>query len=144
MAKALIIRTNGTVQAVEIGEGKYDIISDTVGGIFDSVSNNLLDIVGYVNDMGLLIGLEPNPMGTGMFGHVIVGDIVISRVNDEGETIDLGEPYFTERFASLVRQVNSDEETKQRLAEMRDMRAQEPMKIFGLDENFQVVGDEKF
>jgi len=133
MAKALIVRTNGTVEQTNIGEGSYNIISETVGGIFDSVSNNHLDIVGYVHDSGLLIGLEPNPMGCGLFGHIIVGDIVVSKTDAEGETIDLDDSYFGSNFAKLASVLNTDEELKKDLAVIRDQRAKEPMKIYGLN-----------
>ena len=133
MAKALIVRTNGTVEQTNIGEGSYNIISDTVGGIFDSVSNSVLDIVGYVHDSGLLIGLEPNPMGCGLFGHIIVGDIVVSKTDTQGETIDLDDSYFESNFAELTSVLNTDEELKKDLAVIRDERAKEPMKIYGLN-----------
>jgi hypothetical protein len=68
-----------------------------------------------------------------LFGHIIVGDIVVSKTDAEGETIDLDDSYFGSNFAKLASVLNTDEELKKDLAVIRDQRAKEPMKIYGLN-----------
>jgi hypothetical protein len=61
----------------------YISIQNLVGGNFDCVRTDLgkpdeVAIVGYVNDMGLVINLELNYLATALFGREIRGDAVVT------------------------------------------------------------------
>lgn len=60
-------------------------INEMVGGWFDAVVSG--DLVGYVHDEGLLLGLPMNPIATALLGQIIVGPCVLFRHhNERGET----------------------------------------------------------
>lgn len=67
-------------------------ISSVVEGWFDCVypfspdpDAKTLDIVGYVNDEGLLDGLEPNTIASALFGRYLVGRcVVVGTLNPDG------------------------------------------------------------
>lgn len=69
--------------------GIAEFINATVGGWFDAVHpypSNDLNIVGYVNDEGLLMGLEPNIVASALFGRVLVGTaVVVGALDEEGQ-----------------------------------------------------------
>ena len=69
--------------------GISEFINTAVGGWFDAVHpypNDDLNIVGYVHDEGLLMGLEPNPVASALFGRFLVGTVVVvGALNEEGK-----------------------------------------------------------
>lgn len=68
-------------------------IRSVVEGWFDCVypfspysDSHTLNIVGYVNDEGLLNGLEPNTIASALFGRYLVGRcVVVGTVNPYGD-----------------------------------------------------------
>lgn len=97
MAKALIIRTDGSHQVKDFAEGKsYNLLRESVGGWIECVALPNLDIDMWVNEEGKLNGLAPNTIGTMLwitqYGYtdLIVGDIVLTGGADsEGTTLGL-------------------------------------------------------
>lgn len=113
MAKAVIIKTDGTksVAEFEVG-GSYDLLSETVGGLIECVTLRDKDFCDmWVNENGKFSGLEQNPIATAlwvdMYGttDVIMGDVIITGGTDEeGETLGLSEP-LVEFFMKYDREV---------------------------------------
>ena len=77
------------ITVVNNEEGIAHFINTAVGGWFDAVHpfpNDDLNIVGYVHDEGLLMGLEPNPVASALFGRFLVGTVVVvGALNEEGK-----------------------------------------------------------
>lgn len=79
--KGLIIAPD-SVTAIPLGN--HTTINEQVGGWFDCARQD--DLVGYVHDEGLLIGLPLNPIATALFGRIIVGNcVVFNSVDSKGE-----------------------------------------------------------
>ena len=97
MELAVIITTDGDKSIVEFEKGNsYNLLSDTVGGLIQCVQ--LTDKWGvdmWLNDEGKLIGLPQNPIATALWDDmypgtdVMMGDIILTQTDDEGETIGL-------------------------------------------------------
>lgn len=87
MTKALIIKTDGTSEIVNIaGTSHLEALQSIVGGWIDCVRSENHPVVGYVNDEGLLLGLPINPVATAFFGRILVGDaVVFGAYDEEGE-----------------------------------------------------------
>lgn len=84
MTKALIIKTSGETQLVNIaGTNNLEALQSIVGGWIDCVRSETHPVVGYVNDEGLMLGLPLNPIATAFFGRVLVGDAVLFGAYDE-------------------------------------------------------------
>lgn len=85
MTKALLIKTTGELEVTNLPEeNAYDRLNELCGGWLDCV--RLDDVVGYVNDEGLLIGLTPNVFASALFGQPLVGDcVVVGSLNESGE-----------------------------------------------------------
>lgn len=73
-------------------------LNEMIGGWFTAVtsSHSTSNLVGYIHDEGLLLGLPLNPIATALFGSIIVGPCVVFRcVNDQnkydGEDYSLSE-----------------------------------------------------
>jgi hypothetical protein len=90
MIKVIQIGTDNVVgvnlHTKESGIGEY--LNNAVGGWFDCVHNSDLEIVGYVHDEGLLLGLDINPIATALFGQVLVGTCVIVGALDANGVYD--------------------------------------------------------
>lgn len=105
MAQALIIKPTGEVEPVIIPEENgHLVLKELCEGWLDCVYAE--DIVGYVNDEGLLIGLEPNALASLLFNRPLVGNVVVvGALNDEGEcdgeNHDIPE-HFTPEHLSLI------------------------------------------
>lgn len=65
---------------------RHQLINAIVEGHFDCVRpvrGN--DFVGYVNDEGLLLGMEPNALASAIFGQFLCGPcVIVGTVNDKG------------------------------------------------------------
>lgn len=113
MAQALLIKTTGEVEATTIPEENgYQVLNELCEGWLDCVRND--DIVGYVNDEGLLIGLEPNILASILFGRPLVGNVVVlGALNDEGEydgeNHDIPEQYLSPAFREIAEAFVSNE-----------------------------------
>lgn len=109
MAKALIIRTDGTHEVKEFNAGEsYDTISKGVGGWIELVQLPKLNVDMWVNEEGKLKGLGYNFFGTILWEmqygltEMIVGDIVLTGgVDDEGDTLGLSEETL-QKFLMLI------------------------------------------
>ena len=85
MNKALIIPAKGTPYTTMVAHPEGDFINKTVGGWFDCVRSEHFH--GYVNDTGLIDGLDLNPVASVMFGQMLAGDcIVFGSFNAQGES----------------------------------------------------------
>lgn len=139
MTKALLIKTSGEHQPLELPEGNsYEVLRDAVGGLIDCVRNETL--VGYVNDEGLLIGLEPNIVASAMFGRPLVGDCVVtSAVNEQGEydgaDYDAPEALFGAKFAAFVMFVLNEPSIRESIeANIAEIMADPSPKVIALSE----------
>ena len=117
MATALVIKTTGEVETTDIPtENGYLVLNELCGGWIDCVRND--DIVGYVNDEGLLIGLDPNILASVLFGRPLVGDVVVLGALSEegeydGENHDVPEQYLSDRFREVASALLADERVEQ-------------------------------
>jgi hypothetical protein len=69
------------------GTPMHEVINAQVGGHFDSVRPMRREqkFIGYVNDEGLLMGLEPNALASAIFGRFLAGPcVILGTVNDHG------------------------------------------------------------
>ncbi len=114
MATALLIKTTGEVEVTTVPEENgYQVLNELCGGWIDCVRNE--DIVGYVNDEGLLIGLDPNVLASVLFGRPLVGDVVVLGALSEegeydGENHDVPEQYLSDNFLKVAELFLSSEE----------------------------------
>jgi len=139
MTKAVILRTLGTVEQIDLPDedGGYAVIRDAVGGYIDAVRAD--DFIGYVHDEGLLIGLAPNVMATFLFARPIVGDVVIvGCLNERGEYD--GENYdvpteIVEMATEKALAMNTHEEFRQRVVAGRDRIMGDPIKVYAQNES---------
>lgn len=77
MTTALLIKTDGELSKVAITEGSDGLyeLQGYVGGYIDCVRGD--DIVGYVNDEGIIMGLEHNLVASYIFKRHLFGDVVV-------------------------------------------------------------------
>ena len=114
MATALLIKTTGEVEVTTVPEENgYQVLNELCGGWIDYVRNE--DIVGYVNDEGLLIGLDANVLASVLFGRPLVGDVVVLGALSEegeydGENHDVPEQYLSDRFREVASALLADEQ----------------------------------
>jgi hypothetical protein len=77
-----LIIAHNSITSIPLGD--HTTIHEQVGGWFDCARQD--DLVGYVHDEGLLIGLPLNPVATALFGRIIVGNCVVyNSVDSKGE-----------------------------------------------------------
>lgn len=113
MTKALLVKATGEITQLDLPkDDAYDIIKEAVGGWIDSARTD--EVVGYVHDEGLLIGLRVNAVCSLLFGRPLVGDIVlVGCLNEYGENDgddhDLPDQFLSENFLGLAHDMNSDE-----------------------------------
>lgn len=114
MTKALLIKTTGELEITDIPtENGHRVLNELCGGWLDCV--RLDDVVGYVNDEGLLIGLEPNVFASALFGRPLVGNcVVVGSLNErgeyDGENHDVPDHLCDPRVAMLAYLLANDEE----------------------------------
>ena len=120
MATAVIIRSSGEVSTQDIPtEDGHTLIHEIVGGWFDCVRGE--EIVGYVHDEGLLIGLPVNVVASMLFQRPLVGDcVVIGSLNEkgeyDGENHDVPSAYTSGRFFDFAKEIAESEVIKEMLA----------------------------
>jgi hypothetical protein len=90
VTKALVIKTDGSAPTIrEIPQGDtYSVIKEVIasptGGWFDCVPGALFH--GYVNDTGIIEGLNLNPIASILFRRIICGDaILFGSLSPQGE-----------------------------------------------------------
>lgn len=116
---ALLITTEGEVKPTTLpDDGAHLVLNDLCGGWLDCVRTD--EIVGYVNDEGLLIGLAPNLIASALFQRPLVGDcVVVGALNErgeyDGENHDVPAKYLSPSFALLATALSSDEEYRRLL-----------------------------
>lgn len=122
MAKAVAVLPEGKAFTFELGDESYKRIVEVIGGYIDSVSHPDVDnVIGYVHDEGLLIGLEPNNWASYVFDRPLVGPLVLvgtlnSDGERDGEDYDAPEKFQTQEFADFIADFNTNEELKSLLA----------------------------
>lgn len=99
--KALVARTDGTREVVEIIDGTLlHFAQGIVGGFVDVVnvrSRHLGDVSIWVNDEGKLLEMDLNKFASaltadGEYGQAIAGDVVITGgVDGEGNSLGLSD-----------------------------------------------------
>lgn len=120
MATAVIIKSSGEVFTQDIpSENGHTLIHEIVGGWFDCVRGE--EIVGYVHDEGLLIGLPVNAVASMLFQRPLVGDcVVIGSLNErgeyDGENHDVPMAYTSGRFFDFAKEVAENETIQEMLA----------------------------
>ena len=121
MTKALLIKTTGELEVTNLpDENAHLVLNELCGGWLDCV--RLEDVVGYVNDEGLLIGLAPNVFASALFGRPLVGDcVVVGSLNErgeyDGENHDVPEFLCDPRVALLASLMARDEQIAGMVAE---------------------------
>jgi hypothetical protein len=90
--KALLIYVDGSVKRVEIN-GLADL-QKHVGGYIEGVQVSGTSQFGYVNEEGLLLGLEQNPLASKLTNTYIVGNmVVLGPVDKNGNNTDVSEAF---------------------------------------------------
>lgn len=119
MTTALLVKANGEVRHIDLPVADAHImVHHMVGGWFDVVRHPLRnDLHAYVNDEGLLLKQEINVAMTYLFNQVLVGDVVLSRVSDDGSEADFA---VDEATIDLYTRCNTNEETKKNLQPLAD------------------------
>lgn len=113
MATALVITAGGDLYQTDIPtEDGHTLIHEIVGGWFDCVRGE--EIVGYVHDEGLLIGLPVNAVASMLFQRPLVGDcVVIGSLNEQGEydgeNHDVPKAYTSGRFYDFASEIVNNE-----------------------------------
>jgi len=113
MATAVVIRSSGEVFTQDIPtEDGHTLIHEIVGGWFDCVRGE--EIVGYVHDEGLLIGLPLNAVASMLFQRPLVGDcVVIGSLNEkgeyDGENHDVPKAFTSGRFFDFAKEIAESE-----------------------------------
>lgn len=98
MIKGLILHANGNVEWKEVREysnGQLEDLQDIVGGYIECVY--LGDYVGFCNEEGWLIGLQPNAH----FYGTIAGDVVYFKDLPDGDigSLDESDELIIEKLA---------------------------------------------
>jgi hypothetical protein len=83
IVEAILLPSGINTEPTEVLVDDYTSIQNLVGGNFDCVRTDLgkpeeVALVGYVNDMGLVINLELNYLASALFGREIRGDAVVT------------------------------------------------------------------
>ena len=93
--KALRISTVGDIEVIDI-ENKLEVIQDLVGGYIEYCNLSQDNIEMIINEEGKIYNLDYNLYATllNRATHLynddyIVGDVIIVKVNEYGENIDL-------------------------------------------------------
>jgi len=118
---ALVLTPEGEVETLALSD--YTQLCTAVGGLIDVVSTrDLPDVVGYVNDEGLLIGLAPNALASMLFSRPLVGPCVLvgclSPTGDyDGENYDVPARFMHPTLAEIARALVNDPSVMESLTE---------------------------
>jgi len=84
-ANALVIPPHGDCYPLNLpDESAVTVLHEHIGGHFDAV--RLHDVVGYIHDEGLLIGLPYNVRASLLFNRALVGNcVLVGCLDDKGE-----------------------------------------------------------
>lgn len=98
MAKGIIVKTTGEIITQDFAEPLYLHLNDAVGGYFEIVRPCYFGpdskIVFVCNENGIMEQLDENPIGSAIYGGLIVGDIVFMKegmVDGEPDLVSLTE-----------------------------------------------------
>lgn len=140
MSKAVILRTLGTVEHIDLPDedGGYEVIRDAVGGYIDAVRAD--DFIGYVHDEGLLIGLAPNVMATLLFSRPIVGDVVIvgclnERGEYDGENYDVPPLFLSAEFGEACQKMAESELAVNHVAQLAEEVLETPPQVWAVNDD---------
>lgn len=102
--KSIVQNPGEQPKAVELEGDSLSALQGVVGGYVTTVYHEALEeagITAWANDEGLLIGQEPNLL---VYGQPIVGPVVFTGHNDEGETVALtdGQAEIVHAFLNAV------------------------------------------
>jgi hypothetical protein len=126
--QAVVIRTDGSISLIPLNDA--DRYRREVGGWFDVArERNGYNLRAYVNDTGIIDGLEPNAIVSMLFGIILCGDAVIVSNDDEGNDTAPPDNFFTEEFADHAREMNGNLPLRVHLSEIRDKIAKQPFEI---------------
>ena len=113
--KTIAIRTDGTIETIEIEPG-LDSIQSAVGGYIEALQLTL-EVHAYIDEEGKLKGKKPNVMatmlcqklGVGLMpGDIIVGDMFLFG-SDDGDSIDVPENFLADNdFLEYVSEIAKD------------------------------------
>ena len=126
--QAVVVRTDGSINFIPLNSA--DDIRREVGGWFDVARDrNGANALAYVNDTGIIDGLEPNAIVSMLFGIILCGDAVIVSQDSEGYDIAPPDSFFSDEFADQAREVNGNLPLRVHLSELRDKIAKQPFQI---------------
>ena len=89
--KAIVQNPGENPQTVDLQGDSLSALQGVVGGYIETVHHEALEengITAWANEEGLYLSLSPNLV---VYGQPIVGPVVFTGHNDEGETIGLTE-----------------------------------------------------
>lgn len=101
--RALVIPANGSPYVTNV-TGGYKQLQTLVDGLIDAVTHTQMEISGYVNDEGLVLGLPFNKVASVVFSQYLCGDVVVCGTPDEdGNDTDIHEVIigYCERINSI-------------------------------------------
>jgi len=88
----LYIDPNGTAVLVNQEDDQTSLacLQELVGGLIENVAPNALGCDAWVNEEGLVYGLEINLVGSFVLGRQIVGPVVLADYDrEDGETLSV-------------------------------------------------------
>jgi hypothetical protein len=101
MATAFVVPPVGDCYPVNLPEqSAHVVLNEHVGGHFDVV--RLRDVVGYVHDEGLLIGLPLNPRASMLFNMTLVGNCVLVGCLDSAGDYDGDDYDVPQHYVDMV------------------------------------------
>ncbi len=99
MRNALVIKADGKIHGIDLGENsldEYEVLSGAVGGMVQAVPLGDSGLVLWCNEEGKLIGLPYNDKATKLWvkywgqTDVMVGDCVITGDFDDDSELTMG------------------------------------------------------
>lgn len=101
MTHALVIPPVGDCYPINLPEqSAYVVLNEHVGGVFDVV--RLRDVVGYVHDEGLLLGLPLNTRASLLFNMTLVGNCVLVGCLDSAGEYDGDDYDVPQHYVDMV------------------------------------------
>lgn len=102
LINAILLPADNGAEPIPVGISGLESIQQLVGGHIDAVvaqadpadfevDGNECEIVGYVHDEGILLGLPLNRLATVMFGRELYGPVVVTGTDNQGNDAELPE-----------------------------------------------------